>query len=130
MCGYRQWLISRRNMETERKEEIYDLLLKILETRQDYEKMGEVLKKCNIPRIVSKYNKYAALGPEFNKEEGVYDELISITIKGNTEGFVYYTLDGSVPTRNSMVYESPILSFISTYWSIFIYPNKIFPNDF
>lgn len=96
-------------LETERKEEIYDLLLKILETRQDYEKMGEVLKKCNIPRIVSKYNKYAALGPEFNKEEGVYDELISITIKGNTEGFVYYTLDGSVPTRNSMVYESPIL---------------------
>ena len=96
-------------LETERKEEIYDLLLKILETRQDFEKMGEVLKKCKIPRIVSKYNKYAALDPEFNKEEGVYDELISITIKGNTEGFVYYTLDGSMPTRNSMVYESPIL---------------------
>lgn len=96
-------------LETERKEEIYDLLLKILETRQEYEKMGEILKKCKIQRIVSKYNKYAALEPEFNKEEGVYEELISITMKGNSEGFVYYTLDGSTPTKNSMVYESPIL---------------------
>lgn len=96
-------------LETERKEEIYDLLLKILETRQDYVKMGEVLSNCEIERIVSKYNKYAALKPVFNKEEGVYDELISITLKGNTEGFVYYTLDGSTPTQNSMVYESPIL---------------------
>lgn len=96
-------------LKTERKEEIYDLLLKILEARQNYEKMGEVLKICDIERIVSKYNKYAALQPIFNKEEGVYDELISITLKGNTEGFVYYTLDGSTPTKHSMVYESPIL---------------------
>ncbi len=96
-------------LETEREEEIYDLLLKILETRQDYERMGEVLKSCKIERIISKYNKYAALQPVFNKEEGVYEELISITIKGNTEGFVYYTLDGTMPTKNSMVYESPIL---------------------
>lgn len=96
-------------LETERKEEIYDLLLKILENRQDYTKMGEVLRDCEIERIVSKYNKYASLEPIFNKEEGVYDELISITLKGNTEGFVYYTLDGSAPTKNSMVYESPIL---------------------
>lgn len=96
-------------LESDRKEEIYDLLLKILESRQDYKKMGELLKECEVDRIVSKYNKYAALQPIFNKEEGVYDELISITLKGNTEGFVYYTLDGSAPNKNSMVYETPIL---------------------
>ncbi len=96
-------------LETDRKEEIYDLLLKILEARQEYEEMGEILKTCPIERIVSKYNKYAALQPVFNKDAGVYDELISITMKGNTEGFVYYTLDGSTPSKNSMVYESPIL---------------------
>lgn len=96
-------------LESERKEEIYDLLLKLLEARLDYKKMGELLKECDIERIVSKYNKYAALQPVFNKEEGVYDELISVTIKGNTEGFVYYTLDGSTPNKNSMVYETPIL---------------------
>ena len=92
-----------------RKEDIYNLLLKILEARQDYVKMGDVLKNCDVERIVSKYNKYAALQPVFNKEEGVYDELISVTLKGNTEGFVYYTLDGSTPNKNSMVYETPIL---------------------
>lgn len=69
-------------LETGREEEIYDLLLKILENRQDYRKMGEWLKECRIERIVSKYNKYAALAPSFNKEEGVYEELISVTLKG------------------------------------------------
>lgn len=96
-------------LESERKEEIYDLLLKLLEARQDYKKMGELLNECDIERILSKYNKYAALKPIFNKEEGVYDELISVTLKGNTEGFVYYTLDGSTPNKNSMVYETPII---------------------
>lgn len=96
-------------LETERKEEIYDCLLKILEKQQDFVKMGELLKDCKVDRILTKYNKYAALEPVFNKEEGVYDDLISVTLAGNTDGFVYYTLDGTTPTENSMVYASPIL---------------------
>lgn len=93
----------------ERRDEVYDLLLSISEEQADYEQMGELLRDCDVPRILSKYNKYAALAPEFNKSGGVYDEIISITLTGNTQGFVYYTLDGSVPTSNSMVYETPIL---------------------
>lgn len=93
----------------ERKEEIYDLLLSLYKDCEEYTEMGETLKSCEIERIVNKYNKYAALAPIFNKQEGVYDELISITMKGNTEGIVYYTLDGSNPTTHSAVYETPIL---------------------
>ncbi len=91
------------------RDEAYDLLLIILEEQQNYIEMGQILKECNIPRIVSKYNKYAVLEPVFNKQGGVYDEIISITLNGNTQGIVYYTLDGSSPTKNSMVYETPIL---------------------
>lgn len=102
-------LLELLNLQIDNKEEIYDYLLSIYEERMDYQKMGELLKECESEAIISKYNKYAALEPIFNTEGGVYDELISLTLEGNTEGFVYYTLDGSTPTTNSLVYESPIL---------------------
>jgi tetratricopeptide (TPR) repeat protein len=92
-----------------RRDEVYDTLLGIYQDRTDYDKMGELLKTCEIERILAKYNKYAALSPTFNKDGGIYDKLISISISGNTQGFVYYTTDGSIPTSNSTVYETPIL---------------------
>ncbi len=92
-----------------KRDEVYDMLLEIFEAQEDYEKIGIILRHCDIPRILSKYNKYAALKPVFNKQGGVYDELISISLKGNTTGFVYYTLDGTAPSENSNVYETPIL---------------------
>ncbi|MDE7324248.1 MAG: chitobiase/beta-hexosaminidase C-terminal domain-containing protein [Lachnospiraceae bacterium] len=95
--------------EFAKRDEVYDMLLGIWEAKEDYAEMGDILKQCDVSRIVSKYNKYAALKPVFNKAGGVYDELISISLKGNAQGFVYYTLDGSVPTDNSSVYETPIL---------------------
>lgn len=93
----------------ENRDEVYDMLLGIYETKEDYVKMSDVLAQCDIPRIVSKYNKYIALKPVFNKQGGVYEELISISLKGNTQGFVHYTLDGTTPTADSPVYETPIL---------------------
>lgn len=101
--------ILRTDAAYPKRDEVYDMLLGIWESKADYAGMGDILKTCDVPRIVSKYNKYAALKPEFNKAGGVYDELISISLKGNAQGFVYYTLDGSVPTDNSSVYETPIL---------------------
>lgn len=92
-----------------KRDEVYDMLLSIYKEQEDYEEMGEILAECDVARIVSKYNKYAALPPVFNKDGGTYDELISITLEGNTQGFVYYTMDGSAPTINSPVYETPIL---------------------
>lgn len=90
-------------------DEVYDTLLGIYLEMGDYVRMGEILKACSIERILTKYNKYCAREPKFNKEGGVYDQVISISITGNTQGVVYYTTDGSTPTSASAVYESPIL---------------------
>ncbi|MDE6363153.1 MAG: tetratricopeptide repeat protein, partial [Lachnospiraceae bacterium] len=92
-----------------KRDEVYDMLLEIFESKKDYEKIDDILRHCDVPRILSKYNKYAALKPVFNKPGGVYDELISISLKGNTTGSVYYTLDGTTPSENSDVYDMPIL---------------------
>lgn len=91
------------------RDEVYDMLLSIYEEQSDYIKMGDLLKDCNVSRILTKYNKYAAFKPKFNKQGGEYDELISISLSGNASGYVYYTLDGTTPTKNSPVYETPIL---------------------
>lgn len=101
--------ILNESMDEKCRDEVYDLLLRILEKQEEYFEMGQILKECDIPRIVSKYNKYAVLEPSVNKIGGVYDEIISVTLTGNAQGIVYYTLDGSIPTKNSMVYETPIL---------------------
>lgn len=98
-----------------RRDEVYDMLLAIYEEENDYEVMGELLAACDVARIVSKYNKYAALPPKFNKQGGTYDEIISITLEGNTQGTVYYTMDGTKPTSASSKYETPILLESGTY---------------
>lgn len=109
----------------ENRDAVYDLLLAIYEEESEYEQINALLADCDIQRLVSKYYKYTAPLPEFNKTGGVYDEVISITLTGSMQGTVYYTLDGSEPTSDSAVYETPILlesgdylvraRFINTY---------------
>lgn len=91
------------------RDEVYDMLIGIYESRADYVKIDDLLKNCDIPRIVTKYNRYTALEPEFDKQGGEYDEPVSVSLSGKTQGSVYYTLDGTVPTGSSDVYRTPIL---------------------
>ncbi len=99
------------NMGTEypKREEVYDRLLKLYASKKAYAEMNRLLKQCDMPHILSKYNNYVAFKPQFNKKGGVYDEMLSITIKGNAPGKVYYTLDGTIPTKDSNIYETPIV---------------------
>lgn len=46
--------------------------------------------------------------PEFNLAGGTYSYYISVELKTETDGTIYYTLDGSVPDENSYRYEKPI----------------------
>lgn len=47
------------------------------------------------------------LAPVFSHEGGIYSEAFTLTLDGNGEA-VYYTLDGSVPDKNSTLYTGPI----------------------
>lgn len=93
----------------EHRDEAYALLLAIYEEEGAYDRINALLADCDIPELVSKYAQYTAPVPEFNKTGGVYDEAASITLTGKGQGTIYYTLDGSEPTSDAPVYETPIL---------------------
>ncbi len=50
-----------------------------------------------------------AYEPTFSKEPGIYNNTKDLAVELKGSGTIYYTLDGSIPTRNSKVYNSPIL---------------------
>lgn len=47
--------------------------------------------------------------PVFSHTSGFYEDAFELTITANTDETIYYTLDGSIPTKESMVYEEGIL---------------------
>lgn len=46
--------------------------------------------------------------PEFSHESGFYEEAFELTISANAGETIYYTLDGSIPTKESEVYDGAI----------------------
>ena len=59
-------------------------------------------------RIVSRFQSYLAMEPEFSYVEGSYAEVIPLKLSSNTAGTIYYTLDGSKPNKDSQIYTSPL----------------------
>jgi hypothetical protein len=44
----------------------------------------------------------------FSQESGFYDQSFELVIKAPKGSTIYYTLDGTVPTKDSLVYDEPI----------------------
>ncbi len=52
---------------------------------------------------------YATLSkPEFSKKSGFYEESFKLEMSSEDDAEIHYTLDGSVPTKDSPVYTGPI----------------------
>ena len=88
--------------------QITEKLLSLYQEQKAYDKMGALLADCENEEILKVYGAYAAKEPLFSIEGGVYADIQTLTLESMTDGFIYYTLDGSTPTQNSMVYEEPI----------------------
>jgi len=56
------------------------------------------------PKTTSKTSKK----PKFSLDSGFYNGTQTVTLTQKNNGAIYYTTDGSIPTKNSALYTSPI----------------------
>lgn len=92
----------------ESNEAAYKRLISIYEKRKEYDIINELLLSCGNEQIVSQYPGFIAKPPEFSFKGGVYNETLSLKMLANTQGTIYYTVDGSKPDESGLVYSSPV----------------------
>ncbi len=101
-------IIDRENFSYEDLEEAYNKIITIYANQGLYGQINELLRNCTEPDIVNMFQSYLAMEPEFSYVEGSYAEVIPLKLSSNTAGTIYYTMDGSTPTKNSQIYTAPL----------------------
>ena len=101
-------LLEKDNLTEDERNSIYYQIIAIYHEMERFEEINNLLTNCNYPDIVTTYQGYLALEPEFSYEAGSYEHVVYLKLSANTSGKIYYTLDGSVPTKESDVYTAPI----------------------
>jgi len=104
-------IIDRENSSRyseEEVEEAYSKIITVYANQEAYEQIDDLLRSCDNERIVSMFQSYLAMEPEFSYVEGSYAEVIPLKLSSNTSGTIYYTMDGSKPNKNSAVYTAPL----------------------
>lgn len=91
-------------------ENAYRRLISVLEKKQRYAEINSLLLACEEPAIVNKYLDYIANPPAFSLESGIYHEKMVLKLIANTNGTIYYTVNGNNPLTddNAIPYTSPI----------------------
>lgn len=87
---------------------LYDRIIKCYEAVGDYESAHSLLVYSNDEAIMAKYPEYFPAAPDFSLEEGSYVGPEPVVLSSSEEGTIYYTTDGSEPTKSSLLYENPI----------------------
>lgn len=90
------------------REEAYRKCVSILKAESRFEDISKLLNDCELGSILEEFSSYCALKPEFSLAGGTYNETIALKLSSKSEGTIYYTTDGSVPSQNSTVYDTPI----------------------
>lgn len=102
-------IICNPSCTQEQLERAYGKLIAIYRDRDEYHVINEILLDSHNEKIQNAYQTYLASPPEFNYEEGDYTKAIPLKLTSPTTGRIYYTMDGSQPSSDSLLYTAPIL---------------------
>ncbi len=101
-------IISSDRYSQEDVEDAYDEMVTIYDREGQYEEISNLLLACTDNDIITRYQSYLAMAPDFSYPEGSYGESIALKLSSNTAGTIYYTLDGTIPGTDSLVYTAPL----------------------
>ena len=88
---------------------IYEKLVQIYVIQHNNVAINELISSCPDVQIASQFNEYTAMPPEFSLEEGTYDTSVGLKLMESSNGTIFYTLDGSKPTQESIQYKNDIV---------------------
>ena len=94
---------SQDEMET-----AYKKIIAYYKSKEDYASINTLLKNSKEEEIRVMFQSYMAMTPEFSYQEGTYAAVIPLKLTASTQGTIYYTMDGSIPDKNSLIYTTPI----------------------
>lgn len=109
--------------DSENEEALECIITEYIEN-EDYLKLSKFLEKCSVAKIRQKYSQYLASFPEYSEAEGEYDTAISLKLFSAGNGDIYYTLDGTTPSKYSTRYTSPIKLISGGYLVSSVYINE------
>lgn len=109
--------------DSENEEALECIIANYIEN-EEYIKLSKFLEKCSVSEIRQKYSQYLASSPEYSDAEGEYDTSISLKLFSVGNGDIYYTLDGTTPSKYSTRYTSPIKLISGEYLVSSIYINE------
>lgn len=88
-------------------EELYLELMELLNQTNQTNLIGEIIEECEYEEIKEKLEPYRIEKPVCDMAEGTYHYYVTLELKAEY-GTIYYTLDGTEPTQDSIRYEKPI----------------------
>lgn len=85
----------------------YKLMIHLLEEQEKYDNIKELLAKCTSQQVLDECQAYICEAPVSSLPPGTYTSNQTVSLSAGYDE-IYYTLDGSIPTRDSTRYTGPI----------------------
>ena len=87
---------------------LYDRIVECYKTENNSTGINELINNSKDSTLALRYSDYVSIAPTFSLESGTYIEPDPIKLSAPGEGTIYYTVDGSTPTEESLSYMGPI----------------------
>ena len=87
--------------------EVYQQMIHLLEMNEQYDEIKALLEDCESAKVREACKEYICPAPVSSLPPGTYTSMQSVSLYAEYEN-IYYTLDGSKPTKDSLRYTGSI----------------------